>query len=153
MGVVVLFFMCKDTFVCERKHKKAGGFMIIVTNNPMVQEMALPAELDFVEGSYGEVLARVKQLIIEEHMKLLTHPLSGSLKPNETYYKSIFVSDSKAQYIDMESLEYIEAALEVYEKFIKMKATPNWTAKVLQDFAFVDFHLVKSTLMRMGVCQ
>lgn len=126
--------------------------MIIITNNPMVNErMGNVANLCFVEGSYKEVLDEVKRQIIERQIQLLSHPLSGSIKPNETYYKTIFVSETNSQYSDIESLEYIESAIVVYEKFIKNKQRPNWSLAVLKDFAFVDFYIAQSTLDRMGV--
>ena len=126
--------------------------MFIITNNPMVSErMGDVANLCFVDGPYKEVLEEVKRQIIERQIQLLSHPLSGSIKPNETYYKTIFVIETNSQYIDIESLEYIESAIVVYEKFIKNKQRPNWSLAVLKDFAFVDFYIAQSTLDRMGV--
>ncbi len=122
--------------------------MIIITNNPMVKEkMSELAVFCYLEGDYGDVLAKVKQQIIEKHVRLLSHPLSGSIKPNETY------SETTSQYIDIESLEFIESAIAVYEKFIKNKQRPNWSLAVLNDFAFVDFYIAQSTLDRMGVAR
>lgn len=129
-----------------------GDEMIIVTNNPMVQEKLKDIRtIHFVEGLYGNVLDEVKKQIIDKHFRLLSHPLSGSIKPNETYYKTIFVTETTSQYIDIESLEYIESAIAVYEKFIKNKQRPDWSLAVLKDFAFVDFYIAQSTLERMGV--
>ena len=125
--------------------------MFIITNNPMVKEKL--GEVSYVEGSYGDVLDEVKRQIIEKHVCLLSHPLSGSIKPNETYYKTIFAAETTSQYIDIESLEYIESAIAVYEKFIKNKQRPNWSLVVLKDFAFVDFYIAQSTLDRMGVAR
>ncbi|MDT2820157.1 GrdX family protein [Enterococcus devriesei] len=125
--------------------------MIIVTNNPMVKEQINQLKaVDFVEGSYGEVLSYVKRRVIDERLYLLSHPLSGSIKPNETYYKTIFLTETNSQSIDLESLEYMESAIAVYEKFIKNKQRPNWSLGVLQDFAFVDFYIAQSTLDRIG---
>ncbi|MDT2602196.1 GrdX family protein [Enterococcus hulanensis] len=125
--------------------------MFIITNNPMVKEKL--GEVSYVEGSYGDVLDEVKRQIIDKHVCLLSHPLSGSIKPNETYYKTIFAAETTSQYIDIESLEYIESAIAVYEKFIKNKQRPNWSLAVLKDFAFVDFYIAQSTLDRMGVAR
>lgn len=125
--------------------------MLIITNNPMVKEKMGKLDIVFVEGTYGDVLAKVRQLIVEDHLTLLTHPLSSSIKPNETFYKTIFVSGTRSQYIHMESLEYIESAVEVYEKFIKSRGCPNWTEKILSDFAFVDCDIAENCLQRMGV--
>lgn len=125
--------------------------MIIVTNNPMVKERINQQKaVDFVEGSYGQVLRHVKGRIIKERLCLLSHPLSGSIKPNETYYKTIFLTETHSQSIDLESLAYMESAISVYEKFIKNKQRPNWSLGVLHDFAFVDFSIAQSTLNRIG---
>lgn len=125
--------------------------MLIVTNNPLVTEkFAEECPLDFVDGSYGDVLIEVNRQIIEEKVQLLSHPLSGSIKPNETYYKTIFISETNSQVIDLESLEYSESAMTVYEKFIQNKQRPNRSLAVLRDFALVDFYIAQSTLDRMG---
>jgi len=63
------------------------------------------------------------------------------------------LSETTSQYIDIESLEFIESAIAVYEKFIKNKQRPNWSLAVLNDFAFVDFYIAQSTLDRMGVAR
>lgn len=125
--------------------------MLLITNNPMVREKVKGIPVQYEEIEYGEVLEVVKRVIIEEKMVLLTHPLSGSIKPNETYYKSIVLSTKKSEAIDIESLDYIDQALEVYQKFMKNKMRPNWTERVLEDFAFVDYYLIKDTLVRMHV--
>ncbi|KRM94707.1 hypothetical protein FC24_GL000276 [Loigolactobacillus rennini DSM 20253] len=104
----------------------------------------------FIDGAYADVLASVKKAVIDKHWTLLTHPLSGSLKPNETYYRTVFLDNTHLQYIDMQSLEYIEAAIRVYDKFMRDKPRPQWPAKVLADFAFIDFDIAQSTLQRMG---
>ncbi|MGO3609619.1 MAG: GrdX family protein, partial [Enterococcus sp.] len=59
-------------------------------------------------------------------------------------------TETNSQSIDLESLEYMESAIAVYEKFIKNKQRPNWSLGVLQDFAFVDFYIAQSTLDRIG---
>ena len=67
----------------------------IVTNNPLVKEtLENEYHIEFVECSYEEILRKVRNYIYEGY-ELLTHPLSGSVKPNETPYKSIMVSEKK----------------------------------------------------------
>ncbi|MGX6977917.1 GrdX family protein [Vagococcus elongatus] len=128
--------------------------MILLTNNPKVsEEMKAVNNVKiyyYQDVDYGGILEHAQQLIVNEKLILLSHPLSGSIKPNETYYKTIFFSEKSNQFIDIESLEYIESALLVYEKFMKNQMRPNWTEKILADFAFVDLYLTKSTLQRMG---
>lgn len=119
--------------------------MIIVSNNPKVIK-DIEVEMIKVDGSYLDVLLNVKDLIINKKYQLLSHPLSGSIKPNETYYKSIMLDDNDFDYSDLESLEYIEKAIEVYNKFIKDQQRPNWSPTILDDFAQVDYFLIKSAL-------
>ena len=65
---------------------------MIVTNNPLVAE-CVPADyaVNFENITYREILVKVRDLVYAGH-RLYTHPLSGSVKPNETPYKSVVVS-------------------------------------------------------------
>lgn len=119
--------------------------MIIVTNNPKVLEIK-QINVEYLEGSYYDVLTQVKSLVTDQKYQILSHPLSGSIKPNETYYKSIMIDDNSYEYIDLNSLELIEKAIEVYDKFLKDKVRPNWSPNVLDDFALVDYFLIKSAM-------
>lgn len=119
--------------------------MVIVSNNPrVVSEINYP--IIKIDGTYLDVLLHVKDLIINNKYRLLSHPLSGSIKPNETYYKSIMLDNSSFDYSDLDSLELIESAIEVYNKFIKNEARPNWSNSILNDFADVDYFLIKSAI-------
>jgi len=120
--------------------------MQIVSNNPLVKERFAKLDLDYVEGEYKDVLLKVKDHIINDRYTLLSHPLSGSIKPNETYYKSILVNQQANTHIDMSSLEYIESAIQVYDKFFKNMKRPTYTQEILEDFATIDYFLIKSAL-------
>ena len=64
------------------------GFMII-TNNPLVKEkLGEDYHVEYEELSYEDTLKKVQKMIFRGY-RLLTHPLSGSVKPNETPYKSV----------------------------------------------------------------
>lgn len=125
--------------------------MLIITNNPLVKEKLIDRNIYFVEGEYGDVLEEVRRQIVDKRLVLLTHPLSGSIKPNETYYKSVMLTDKKDPAIDMDSLEMIEHSIAVYEKFIKSKRRPQWTERVLRDFALIDYDLIQGALSRMQI--
>lgn len=129
----------------EIKSFKKGIGMFIVTNNPLVKDYFKPEEVVFVDSGYKEVLLKVRDYIHTNHI-LLTHPLSGSVKPNETPYKSIAVrADEK---LDFDSLELIENALAVYDKFQGNEKTPMWTERVKEDFMVIDFDLIKNALKK-----
>ncbi|MDO4679988.1 MAG: GrdX family protein [Aerococcus sp.] len=126
--------------------------MLLITNNPKVRETAeIKIPIEFIDGSYLDVLNRVRQHLVDDRYHLVTHPLSGSIKPNETIYKSIILLDEYHGAISMENLDMIDHAIEVYHRFQAMRATPNWTDRVLQDFALIDYDLVTSALNRINV--
>lgn len=123
---------------------------IIITNNPDVVEKfqdMFKMEL-LVEKTYMDVLYYTRDLIHKGH-ELLTHPLSGSVKPNETPYKSIIVS-AKIGELDGSGLTIIEESIQTALKFIENKKTPNWTERVLDDFRVIDLSLMENVIDRLG---
>ena len=118
----------------------------IITNNDKVfQKYKNAYDVIFLEkGSYTDVLNETRNKI---HIgcKLLTHPMAGSLKPNQTPYKSIIIekSSDKTQY---ESVILIENSIEAAFKFLKFKATPKWNEKILDDFKTVDLSLIENVV-------
>ena len=72
---------------------------------------------------------------------LLSHPLSGSVKPNETPYKSVMVSVNKGQF-DMNGLEIIELALQSCKKF--QFRSDKYAPHVYEDFKIIDCTLIES---------
>lgn len=97
--------------------------------------------------SYLDVLLKARDKIHEGH-SLLTHPLSGSVKPNETPYKSVAISVESTT-LNMESLMIIEESINTAKKFIGGKKTPNWTEQILEDFQAIDFYLIRSGIESM----
>ncbi len=120
---------------------------ILITNNPLVNEkFSNGYEVEFYDIEYIKILEKVRDRVHLGH-KLLSHPLSGSLKPNETPYKTIIISKNKDK-LDTDSVLIIESSIETANKFIKDRATPNWNLKALVDFQAVDFSLIQNTLAR-----
>jgi len=68
----------------------------------------------------------------------------GSIKPNETPYRSIIVEEGDS--LDINSLTIIEESIAACEKFIADNKPPKWNDKVLSDFRFVDLRLFESAL-------
>ncbi|MBC8589692.1 GrdX family protein [Wansuia hejianensis] len=123
---------------------------IIITNNQYVYEKYKDT-MDIIYNekfSYMEILSFVRDKIHEGH-KLLTHPLSGSIKPNETPYKTILISKDKKE-LDMEGLKIIEESILTARKFQEDKITPNWTEKVLDDFRVIDLSLIENVIKKLG---
>ena len=113
----------------------------IVTNNQLVKEKyENEYEINYFDVTYKEILLRVRSMC-QEGYQLLTHPMSGSVKPNETPYKSIMLSTSKGN-INEESLLLIEKCFVTYNKFEDLKK--EWSKEVLEDFQLIDYTLISS---------
>lgn len=117
----------------------------IITNNPLVnEELSEKYNVEFYEESYIDILIRVRDKVHKGHI-LLTHPLSGSVKPNETPYKSIAISNSKKT-LDMKSLMIIEESIGTAKKFIEGIGLYKWSCESIEDFKIVDLSIIKKAL-------
>ena len=84
--------------------------------------------------------------LVHEGYKLLSHPLSGSIKPNETPFKSILISAVKEP-LDYQSVEIIENSIVTCDKFkVKFPVLPE---QVRKDFQLLDCTLIKSALSQI----
>lgn len=120
---------------------------IIITNNPAIQLAYKDAyEVIWIEGSYREVL-EITRKWIHKGAILLTHPLSSSIKPNETPYKTIIIEAGSVT--DFKSVEMIENSILTVDKFHKDFQTPQWTEKVLKDFQIIDMSMIENALGNM----
>lgn len=115
---------------------------ILITNNRLTQESYKNGcEIVFIESSMKDVLMAVRDYIHKGHT-LLSHPLSGSVKPGENPYKSVLISAQKTSAIDFDSLSIIENAIVTAGKFqLKYK---NLTDEMRRDFEMVDYSLITS---------
>lgn len=120
--------------------------MLIVTNNPKVGENVSDRKVVTLDENYIGILKRCRDLIHEGY-ELLSHPLYGSVKPNETPYRTVIMKKGKS--LDVNSLNLIEEAIETATKFENNKATPQWTERVLDDFRVIDFDIFSNTIQRM----
>ena len=119
---------------------------IMVTNNKYVYDKYNDEfEIIFDEKfTYLDVLEYVRNKVHDGH-ELVTHPLSGSVKPNETPYKTIMIS-SKKEVLDFKSLKIIEDSMATYKKFTTNKPTPNWPESILDDFRVIDLSLIDNAI-------
>lgn len=97
-----------------------------------------------------KVLEVVRDKIHLGH-ELLTHPLSGSIKPNETPFKSVIISD-KIGSVNFESLKIIEESIATAKKFLDQKKVRNWPDRIIEDFRVIDFSLITSGIESMNQC-
>lgn len=119
----------------------AIGQRLIITNNIRVKETyGEQFTVLFLHVTYLEVLIAVRDHV-HEGFRLLTHPLAGSMKPNQTPYRSILLE--KGAGLDCRSVELIENCILTAEKFQRNRPTPDWNEKCLRDFRTVDLSFLK----------
>ena len=118
---------------------------ILITNNKKaLKKYGDKVDIMYFDASYIDVLYKVRDKIHLKY-KLLTHPMAGSLKPNQTPFKSVLLE--KSENMDMQGLLLIENSIEAAKKFLRNKSTPNWPERILDDFRTVDLSLVDYSII------
>ncbi len=116
---------------------------MIITNNPLVpRKLNDEYTVAYMDISYEDVLKEVRNRIHEGH-RLLSHPLSGSVKPNETPYKSVMITERR-EAVDEESLMIIENAIQACRKFVFK--SDKYKPEVYEDFQIIDWTLLESAV-------
>lgn len=119
--------------------------MIVTNNDKVYNELKNDYNIYYEDCSFRNILVYVRDRIHEGHT-LLTHPLSSSIKPNETPYKSVIISDKKNK-LDNDSLLIIENAILTFDKFARdANYTVELTDRICNDFKTVDLSVIKSAL-------
>lgn len=122
---------------------KSGFKFRIITNNPMVRICLSDwYQIEYYDISYREILIKVRDLVYAGY-KLYTHPMAGSVKPNETLYKSVVVARKKGE-LSMEQAQLAAIAIETFDKFTPMKV--NYAEYHLHDFQLIDYTLLCGAL-------
>lgn len=125
---------------------------LVVTNNPRVKESIVAQQLDkthrlvWVDGYTEDVLRNVRNLCHNNH-RLITHPLTGSVKPNHTPYKTVVLEESDPQVVDLESMVLAETSLNKTLDLLKSRPRPAAALRCLDDFAVIDLDFFKSYLL------
>ncbi|WP_040210344.1 GrdX family protein [Clostridium polynesiense] len=118
----------------------------IITNNPLCRDSFKDSyKVNYLEGTVSEVFSAARDYIHKGHI-LLTHPLLSSIKPNETPYRSILISQASKPGVDMNSLEIMESSIHTLEKFLRDFKTPKWNERILEDFQFIDYDLTLNAI-------
>lgn len=122
---------------------------MIITNNPCVRDKYENSyRVQYIEGTYRDVLIAVRDNVHIGHA-LYTHPLMGSLKPNETPYRSVIISDEVRSDPGAESILVIEEAIRVYDHFAGMMRPDRGehaSERIKRDFRNIDLSLLESAL-------
>lgn len=118
----------------------------ILTNNPLVSDK-YPELTAFEDAQVAGIFLKARDAV-HKGAVLINHPLSGSVKPNESPYKSLVLSHSKAD-LDVDSLQVIEASKAVLDKLpVKER---KYSRQVLDDFMVIDLDLLDSAILALPV--
>ena len=121
--------------------------MRIITNNPDVKER-FPDICEYISGNVRDVFKKVRDEI-HKGARLVSHPISGSLKPGQIPYKSVAILPAKSGDIDLRSLAYIEDSIEIYRLTARKRLAQK---DVHIDYKVIDLDLITSVLTsNMGV--
>ena len=123
----------------------------IVTNNRLCRDKyGSQVEMDYLEnGSYLDVLLKVKDYI-QKGWCLETHPMTGSLKPNQTPYKSVMISNRPVDREDFYNQEItMENSVSICQKFQAIRQTPDWPEHLREDYREVDPSLIEGALQKI----
>ena len=116
----------------------------IFSNNLSVADK-YPEFTQFQAGDVYSVFAAVRDAV-HKGAKLISHPLSGSVKPNESPYKSIAldIPEHHKNALDYKSLQIIEDAITTLEKL--PKTNREYTEAMLEDFRVIDLDLISNAV-------
>ncbi|WP_242858311.1 GrdX family protein [[Clostridium] symbiosum] len=126
----------------------------LITNNELVKERY---------GAYGKVLnveyledAGCLDVLIKARdaihggSRLETHPMAGSIKPNQNPYKTVMISDGKVDPEEFqEFITVMENSIMTCRKFLMEKPLPEWNEKLKKDFRYIDQSLIESAVSRI----
>lgn len=117
---------------------------LILTNNPLVVKcLGNDYKIRFEQdATYRGILVEARDMVYAGHA-LYTHPLSGSVKPNETPYKSIVLSDVPKKF-DADMAAIMGESVQAFDKFTPRNRV--LTEKLLEDFQLIDYTLLCGAL-------
>lgn len=123
-----------------------GAYMKIITNNPLVNQDDFQMDVKFINTDYLGILNRAKDMIHAGY-QILTHPLYGSVKPDQTMYRTLILK--KTNTTDFDSVIMIEDAIEVSKHFVERKRLVEYNEETLEDFQIIDRDLVLNARKRI----
>lgn len=121
--------------------------MKLITNNPkFIEENLKDIEIEYSDVSYIDILRKVRDYV-HENWEIVTHPLYGSVKPNETIYRTIVINENNS--LDIMSVNLISDAIVTFKKFRNNREVPQWTDRVKDDFSVIDHDLIINAINRI----
>ena len=130
----------------HRKGVNSVAVFRCITNNPMILNSGIPQ----VEYHETDVLSlfRLIRPEIDKGYALLSHPLTGSIRPDITPYKTVLLSAQKAK-ADQQSLQLIDRAIRYAEGLYSLREKPlylMWDDQAKKDFQYVDLSIIRQAM-------
>ena len=121
--------------------------MKLITNHPkFIEENLKDIEIEYLDMSYIDILRKIRDYV-HENWEIVTHPLYGSVKPNETIYRTIVIKENNS--LDITSVNLISDAILTFKKFRNNREVPQWTDRVKDDFSVIDHDLIINAINRI----
>ncbi len=118
--------------------------VLIITNNPAVHIEYCNAEtVDFQEDADQEAILRRARDRIHLGSVLVMHPMMGRIKPHETPYKSVLLTEGGGE-TDLTSVQIIEESIAETSKFLGAGFRKKYDDSLLPDLQLIDLWLLKS---------
>ena len=117
-----------------------------ITNNPMLLEKGF-SNLEYYETDVLGLCHVILQEVAAGY-RLLSHPLTGSIRPDITPYKTVFLSERPGT-IDVESTKLMENAVGYAENLYHLRKIPlckRWDETAKRDFQLVDLSIVEQAM-------
>lgn len=119
-----------------------------LTNNPMLLERDVDG-VEFYPVSIPQLFTLVQEEL-ERGYRLISHPLTGSIRPDITPYKSVLLSGAPGRE-DAEGKALMRQAVRYTDSLFQMHPTPpsaRWDEQTREDFQYVDCSLIQTALER-----
>jgi len=113
----------------------------IVTNNPSVRESYHNSKVIFIDGSYEDVLIKVRDLV-HAGVELIDSPLGASIRMLLSPYRSILVGTERNAMITDQILLIEQSILNYRTLTQRRKAEPQHAS----DYAVVDKALLEASI-------
>lgn len=133
------------------KDSRRKDMYLLVTNNGLCfEKYQNRVKVDYLEdGSYLDVLVKVRDYV-QKGYRIETHPMAGSIKPNQTPFRTVLVSDEKMDGNEMiENELMIEDAVLMTRKFLSDHPVRDWEKSIVRDFGQVDLELISGAIDRI----
>lgn len=110
---------------------------LIITNNPLSSPLK-KEKLLFINGTALDVLVKVRDHI-HEGWDIITHPLTGNIKPSQIMFKTIYLRRSNNDKPDALSVSLISDTIHLLEG----TKPENLDEETINDLMFIDWELSK----------